>query len=586
MSAEQLVTKLAELLKKRRTSELFGHISNRNNNRLIRALPVENGKFVELLIIVAEAVELGYPNDGILQHMLQKLARAQQRSFAGCLAQGILATRKGKLSARLFFQQALFHKRFVSVEHVAFVRYCLSNNWRKRGCYAEGLLEIRRAHRLAEKANLLEIAADFMVTEAWFHLQRNKPDAAALLYDRAEPVLVSTGDHRRLGDIWSARGRSLLREGRLGKAADRYKTSLSYYRECPIRHRGFDRTLLNLARVEILEARQLRLQMHEVRRRLKGTTLATYDLLAVSMERFTHFLQNHRGETFSCEQLQVEVPKLCDLDRRLHNRNNQQHDVLVQKRAGLLQQAAQHLAEVRQLNNNRTEGGAFRGLSREMVIRGYLHIEERNWPAALKLAKDTFALGEKYRSTIVQTRAKIVETMAYVQQRWHPAEAASDTVALALESGAQAANLSKGLQEKRIIVKALTWSGLAQLSECPPNIAGARATVGAIEEQMVFSMPDDYVTEDADMLKRITERVAGLKDEFLSRLAEVLKNEVSWEEARETVLDLLIERRLRQNRYLVARVVGELKIHPRRVRPVRDRLLKAHPRPEQTIIQD
>jgi tetratricopeptide (TPR) repeat protein len=579
MSGGELVPKLAELLKKRRTSELFSCISNDSNNRLIRSYPIQGRFFEDVIVIMAEAVELGYPNFKILQDLLRKIPIGRQNSFAGLVAKGVLATRRGKVGASLFFQRALCVKRWVSAEHIIFVRHCLSNSWRKPGDYAKALHELERARRLAEAAKLPEIVEDLRVDEAWLHFQRSN-DAAipSALFDRAEPILRAAGDHRRLGDIASGRGRIEQRAGRLDRAAEHYRESLSYYDQCPVLHRGRGRTLINLGKVEVLQARQIRLRLHQIKQRINRTTLATYDVAAVSLARIDTFFQRHRGETVS-EELKGDLLKSCDLDRRQYSRGVNQNDTLRQLQARLLNQAAHHLDEAKQFYESNPAISDFQGLGREMVIRGYLHIEKRDWSATVSLARLTLNFGRKHASKIVQARAKIVETMAYVQQFWHNPNAAPDQIELVLQTGQQALDLSMGLQD-RIKIKALTWSSLAQLCQVPPNLAAAFASVDKIEK-MIFGMPNDYVTEDADMLKRMCEQLASQQDQDVIRLAAIIlshdQREVPWEATSRSVLDFRIECLLRRCDYNVDLVRRILKIHPRLVRPIRDRLLKISP---------
>ena len=444
MSGDELVPKFAELLRKRGISELFSCISNDNNNRLIRSHPVQGRLFDDTLVIMAEAVELGYPHLKILQDLLRKVPGEQQNRFAACVAKGVLAARRGKSGAALFFQRALCDKRRVSAEHVIFVRHCLSNTWRKRGDYTKALNELERARRLAEKANLPEIVADLQVDESWLRFQQcNDAGIPLALFDRAEPILRAAGDHRRLGDIASGRGRIEQRAGRLDRSADHYRESLSCYDQCPVLHRGRGRTLINLGKVEVLQARQIRLKLHQIQQRIHRTTLATYNVAAVSLGRIDAFFQMHLGETVS-EELKEELVKSCDLDRRQYSRAVKQNDALCQLQARLLNQAGRHLDEAKQFYESNPPISDFQGLGREMVIRGYLDIEKRDWSAAVSLAKLTLNLGLKHASKIVQARAKIVETMAYVQQLLDKPDAAPDRIELALQTGQEALALSRG----------------------------------------------------------------------------------------------------------------------------------------------
>jgi tetratricopeptide (TPR) repeat protein len=563
-----LLPELAKLLRKRSTSQLFKFLSDEGNSHVIRSASARTREFQELIIIIAEAVELGYPDDGLLQKLLGKLPPEKRKGFSASLAKGVLAGRRGKSGASLFFRRALSEKSSIPKEHVAFARSCLSNVWRKRGKYEEARRESDRARRLAAAANLSEIEADFAVAGAWLHFHKGDPSKASALYDQAEPILRVTEDHRRLADVNSARGRIEQRAGRLSEASAHYEASLRCYDQCTVPHRGKGRTLINFAKLKWLQARKLGLEICEAQQRLGRTTLATYDLPAVSLDRINDFLHKHHRETISWEELQ----KLCDLDRRQYGRNSTKNDHLVERRAGLLRDAHALLNSANDFYNNHPARRNFRGLGRSSIIRAYLYIEERKWMKATHLANLTFELGKKHVNTIIQARAKIVETMACVQQCSNSIAHSSDQIALALDSGRQAVYFSDGLDDTRIKIKAHTWYAFAQLLQTPPNTAGALDSVNKIEN-LLIGMPDDYVTEDADMLKRQCEQVAMQQNHDPIQLAEILNRKGTWREIKESVLDLIVERLLRRYNYQIEPVRRELVIHPRRVRQVRDAVL-------------
>ncbi len=562
-----LLPKLEECARRRRTSELFSVLRDANNHRVIRSAKPKTRDFLNLLIIIAEAVEFGYPDHDLLQELVQKLSPPDCRGFEACLAKGVVAARQGKSGASLFFRRALAEKSFKPREHVAFARSCWSNILRKQGKYDEADRENDRARQVAAAANLVEIEADYAVAGGWLRFHKGNPSEASDRYDHAEPILNKAGDHRRLADISSARGRIEQRVGRLAKADTYYQASLLYYDQCPVAHRGNGRTLVNFAKLKWLQARRLGLHLENVQQRLAETTLATHDLAAVSLARIHEFLHKHNRQTVSWSELE----KLCDLDRRQYGRNANQSDQLARQHTDLLREAHGLLDRAKEFYTNHP-GPNLRGLGRERIIRAYVLIEERKWAEAISLANLTFDLGKRHGNGIIQARAKIVETMAYVQQRSCAIELSADQISSALCSGMLAVDLSEGLEDTRIKFKAQTWCGLAQLLQSPPNTPLAVESVKKIEKMLV-GMPDDYVTEDSDMLKRQCEQQAvNNQSHDLRDLAKILDDQGTWDKTKDAVLDFIIERLLRQHQHQVEPVRRELRIHPRRVRKVRDKL--------------
>lgn len=577
MLLRPLLLQLARALRTRSTSELFRLLDNPNNIAVVQSARANTRDFQRLLILIAEAIELGYPNHILLKKLIDKLPAKKKKQFPVYLAKGVLAARRGKSGAALFFKRALSEKSVIDKEHVAFARFCLSNAWRKRGRYEEALLENNRARRLAAVAATPEIEADIAVAEAWLHFHKNDPSEASRLLDQAEAALQKTGNHCRLADICSARGRIEQRAGRLTQAEPHYQSSLSWYRHCPVPHRGKGRTLINLAKLKWLQSRSFGLKIDELRMQLSTTTLATYDLPAVSLDRINVFLNKTRRGSISL----AELIKLHDLDRRQYSRNVLKSDQLREQRAILLKEAYSLLDEADHFYATHTSQHNFRGIGRAKIIRTYLLIEQHEWTLAIELANQTFNLGKQHNNPIIQARAKIVETMARVQECWYNHERSPNPgdVADILKAGREAVDFSHAVQDSRIKIKAHTWYGFAELLQSPPNTVCALDAVKKIEG-LLIDMPDDYVTEDADMLKRQCVKAENDQNNDLVRLAQIFASESVWAKTAEAMLNLKIEVLLRQNKFHVNTVARVLKIHPRRVRPVRDRLLYVHGEPK------
>src|ERR1700687_4274215 len=149
MLLRMFIPTLAEPLRKRSTSVLFRLLRDQQNQWIIRNAPAHSPAFKELVIMVAEAVELGYPDPRLLEELVIKLPHKPANRFAACVAKGVLAARKGQPGAAKFFQRSLADKSFQSKEHIAFVRACLSNVLRKQGKYEEDDGENERGRRRA-----------------------------------------------------------------------------------------------------------------------------------------------------------------------------------------------------------------------------------------------------------------------------------------------------------------------------------------------------------------------------------------------------------------------------------------------------
>lgn len=561
MLAKCLLPRLDALLDNRNTSELFRFLDNPKTKDVFRSASIED--LEELLIRLAEATELGYPDVNLVQQLVDKLPKARRHGFAACLSYGVLSARKGKARAAHFFRAALSTKSMIPVQHVAFVRYCLSNVCRKRGDYKSALREIQIARRLVSKWPAIE--ADFSVAEAWLWLQFNDPANAISMYDRAEAVLQKANDDRRAADIESARGRVEQRAGRIASANRHFETSLTLFNNCPISHRGRGRTLINLAKGELLQARQNRLGMDDLDRR---TVIARCGSSGITLQAVEDFLRQHGRDRISLQELAL----LSSLEDRAFKRHSKQREALAQERAALIENATAHLDAAKQLYEGYPDRYSLRGRGRERIIRGYLYVETSDWGSALESATVAYDIGSLYNNRILQTRAKIIETMVYVHQAWGLSEHSAALAQRAVASGERAIELSTDLQEARIRVKAFTWAGFSYLLESPPRLHGARSALHAIEP-LLFGMPNDSVTEDAEHFMRRYKQLAMQELQYTSRLVELFDRELLWSHTQQLLREFKIELELHKSDGNVAAVARKLGLNRTRdIDPVKKRL--------------
>ena len=77
------------------------------------------------------------------------------------------------------------------------------------------------------------------------------------MLEQAELALRDTDDHITLGNIYSAHGRMIRRQGRYNEALKYFAKAIDHYQKLSLQHRNLARSLANIAYVQRLIAQHL-----------------------------------------------------------------------------------------------------------------------------------------------------------------------------------------------------------------------------------------------------------------------------------------------------------------------------------------
>src|SRR5260370_2790454 len=156
-------------------------------------------------------------------------------------------------------------------EAVAIAHFWNGRCHRKKGEYDEALKRSAVGRELAQSLGYEKMAAVMRVLESWLHFQKGRRREAARILDQAEAVLRSTDDDITLGNIYSAHGRMVRRQGGYGEALKFFSRAIEHFRKRNPQHRNLARSLVNIAYVQRLIALQISRQMDlEAERRRKS----------------------------------------------------------------------------------------------------------------------------------------------------------------------------------------------------------------------------------------------------------------------------------------------------------------------------
>src|SRR4029077_14779053 len=93
---------------------------------------------------------------------------------------------------------------------------------------------------------------------------------AARILDQAEAALRSSDDNITLGNIYSAHGRMVRRQGHYQEALKFFSRAIEHFQRRNPQHRNLARTLTNIAYVQRLVALQMGKQIDAERERRQG----------------------------------------------------------------------------------------------------------------------------------------------------------------------------------------------------------------------------------------------------------------------------------------------------------------------------
>jgi len=113
------------------------------------------------------------------------------------------------------------------------------------------------------------------VMESWILFQKGHRRDATRVLEQAEVVLRDTDDHITLGNIYSAHGRMIRRQGRYNEALKYFAKAIDHYQKLSLQHRNLARSLANIAYVQRLVAQQIAKQIDaeaEERRKTRASS--------------------------------------------------------------------------------------------------------------------------------------------------------------------------------------------------------------------------------------------------------------------------------------------------------------------------
>src|SRR5215471_21756641 len=307
---DSLLRELREHLVTRRVSDGFA-LLDRHAHFFAQLDPAQPNA-AALVGHVAQWVDIGYSEADLVQRLLAHFPpEARGKLSVGNylqlrMAEGLLALLHDRPDEALrHFDLVLsLQDEIEDKEAVAIAHFWNGRCHRKKGEYDQALKRSAAGRSLAESLGYEKMAAVMRVLEAWLYFQKGQRREASRILDQAEAVLRHTDDDITLGNIYSAHGRMVRRQGGYTQSLEFFSRAIGHFRKRNPQHRNLARSLANIAYVQRLIALQISRQIDtEAERRRKnqsggGKTKAKPPARG-SLARLRDEYERHRSDAFT-----------------------------------------------------------------------------------------------------------------------------------------------------------------------------------------------------------------------------------------------------------------------------------------------
>ena len=478
---------------------------------------------------VAQWVDIGYGSPDLVEQLLARFPKPVRGRLAMAdylqlrMAEGLLALLRDHPDEALHqFDLVLsMQEEMEDPELVAIAHFWNARCHRKKGEYDEALKRAGVGRELAQALGFPKMAAVMRVLESWLLFQKGRYRDASRILDQAESALHSTDDHITLGNIYSAHGRMIRRQGRYQEALKFFSRATDHFQQRNPQHRNLARTLTNIAYVQRLVALQMGKQIDAERQRRQGGKAAAA-----------------RGR------------KITQL---------QQHEELRNSAFANLEQAE----KIYRLHEHH------HGIGSVMENRGLLYFDIGDLDNAGAHAAQAYELGKQANDSILMSRARLLqcevengkleEEIEGGTEAWEHAQAAREFAREAVES-------AKHTQNHRLLARAYIWRGL---TACHPAIHDVDDAKRCCELASSFLKAVDFddLWEELQMLKqRVMPR--GSIDPMLRAWSQGITGEETFQELTEQFAEIVIPKVWEKEDKKVSRVAKRLSVSPKKVRRI------------------
>ena len=523
----RLLQELKQNLVMRQVSSGVGLLET--HNHLFASIRPEQPNAAAFVGCVAQWVDIGYGEPGLIEQLLARLPKEKRGRLPVSdylqlrMAEGLLALLRDhpddalrQFDVVLSMQEEIEDKEVVAIAH-----FWNARCHRKKGEYDEALKRAGVGRELAQALGFPRMAAVMRVLESWLLFQKGQYREAARILDQAESVLRNTDDHITLGNIYSAHGRMVRRQGHYQEALKFFSRAIEHFQKRNPQHKNLARTLANIAYVQRLVSVQMAKQIDAQRERRQGAKPAL-----------------SRGQKHSQLQQHDELRNSAFANLALAEKIYQHHD-------------------------------HHHGIGSVLENRGLLYLDVGDLDNAGAQAARAYELGKEVNDSILMARARLLqcevengkleEEIEGSTHSWEHAQAARDYAREAVEA-------AKHTQNHRLLARAYIWRGL---TACHPAIHDTEDAKRCSELASSFLKAVDYddLWEELQMLKQKV-MPKGSIDPLLRAWSQGITGEETFQELTEQFAEIVIPKVWEKEDRKVARVAKRLSVSPKKVRRI------------------
>ena len=392
---------------------------------------------------------------------------------------------------------------------------------RKQADYGKAFEHIEAARNVAVTLpDSSAVVAIIQVQLGWLIFQRGDVASALTIFDEAEEVLQHTDHWIARGNIESARGRIIRRNGDYVRALDHFNKAVAFYETRHPEHPNLARTVTNLAFVK----RQLALQLRKhidasASRRVDGTGKAS------------------------------EGARLRPLHKQYQELYRSAIDEL---------ERAKHICV---LHDHQA------GLAAALLNAGHLHLDVGNLDQAERDATEAYEIASRTNNVVMKARTRmlsgLIENEHVEELLGHP----EDTPAFARRArqyGMDAVALAETTQNKRLLLNAHLALGEIAANNFFHDFDLARRCVDAASALMAAE-DADYVVDELNSLKAKLLRTVGI-DDTLRGWSQGIVAGKSLQEVLDEFAQLVVTQMWLREGRRISRVARLLAMSPKKVR--------------------
>ena len=493
-----------------------------------KSLDLNDRHGAEVLLMLAQWVDVGYREPQLLRERLDRLTAAQreQMSVAAYVrvrmteAFYALSTNDADGAIRILGGLLQMEDVFQDAELKA-----LANLWKARAHRKKADYDMARDHLLAaltiahSMPGSEALVAIIKIQQAWIVFQNGDSAGALLMLNEAEKGLKKTDHWIALGNIESARGRIVRRHGDYARAVTHFERAVALYEISHPHHTNLARAVTNLSFVKRLLAAQLKKHIDVTAARKTGGGGKTGE------SRLREFHRQYQ-ELYRSAILELERAKeICTLH------------------------------------------GEHAGLGSALLNAGYLHLDVGDLGMAAKEAAQALEIAEAHHNVLLRARACTLMGMienARVEELLGSAEEIPVYARLAKQHCMEAVALAQSMENKRVLLNAYVALGETAANNFFHDYELAQRCVDAASA-LLDPEDADYAVDELNVLKARLLKVVGIEDTLRAWSQGIITGK-SFQEVTEQFAQLVIPRVWLREECKISRVAKKLAMSPQKVR--------------------